>query len=479
MRPSVRAALVALSTLIVAAACGDGDPTAPGVDPIDITTETLAEAIEGQAYNQQLEAAGGSGGYSWVLAAGSLPSGLTLSPAGVVSGTPVGAGTASFRVRATDSGGRSATADLELPVVQALAVHTSTLPDAEAGVEYAAQLQAVGGRGTLTWELSGEATDWLTVSATGALSGTPETSGPVMVTIAVSDESGQQATRQLPIMVRGPLAIEAVDLPAGKQGRAYAAQFVASGGDGMYAWAIESGALPAGVFLTTEGALIGTPTSAGEFHFTVEVSDGADRAATRSFSLTVERAPSIQTTSLPPGDVGEPYTAQLAATGGTGAYTWSLIDGALPDGLTLSPAGLITGTPTTLGSATFTVRVTDEAAATDSRALTLVVATIEVLANGVAVADIDGAAASTRYYMIDVPANTNQLVVSTSGGTGDVDLYVRHGQIPQEHAYDCRPLRTGNGEICTFPSPAAGSWYVMLRGYEAYADVTLVATYDE
>jgi hypothetical protein len=476
-RSFVRTALFVLSSTVVAVSCGDGDPTAP-VDAISIQTESLVDAIEGQQYSQQLEAAGGSGGYSWVLAAGSLPSGLTLSPTGIISGAPVGAGTSLFRVRVTDAGGRSATADLSIPVVQALAVHTWTLPDAEVGEDYAAPLQAVGGRGTLTWSLTGEAASWLTVSSAGMLSGTPMESGASTVTVAVADESGQQATRQLPIVVRAPLAVAAISLPAATEGRDYAAQLVATGGDGAYSWIVESGALPTGVVLATGGALAGTPGSGGEFNFTVQVADGAGRVASRSLSLIVERAPTIQTWSLPPGDVGEPYAAQLVATGGTGAYTWSVTDGALPDGLTLSSGGAISGTPPTVGSSTFTVRVTDEAAATHSRALTLVIAQVEELTNGVPVTEIGGEAGSTRYYAIDVPTGATQLTVVISGGTGDVDLYVRRGELPQEFVYDCRPFRPGNEETCTFTPPAAGYWYIMLRGHAAYADVSLVATID-
>lgn len=214
----------------------------------------------------------------------------------------------------------------------------------------------MGGRGTYTWRLTGgDAASWLTVSATGVLTGTATAAGASAVAVAVTDESGQEATRQLDLMVLEPLAVVPIDLPAATQGRDYASQLVATGGDGVYGWSVESGALPPGMSLTGGGALTGTPEDGGTFTFTVQVTDGADRVATRSLSLTVQRAPTIQTTGLPPGDVGGPYTAQLTATGGTGTYSWSVITGALPDGLTLSAAGVVSGTPTALGSASFTV----------------------------------------------------------------------------------------------------------------------------
>ena len=177
--------------------------------------------------------------------------------------------------------------------------------------------------------------------------------------------------------------------------------------------------------------------------------------------------------------MGEPYSAQLTATGGTGAYTWSVIHGALPAGLTLSPAGAVTGTPTTLGSSTFTVRVTDDAAVTDTREFTIVVAELDDLASGVARTGLAGGVGSVRYFAVTVPSGATKLTVAMSGGTGDADLYVRRGQLPKEFTYDCRPLREGNQETCTFTAPAAGQWYVMVRGFAEYGGVELVATVDQ
>lgn len=467
-----------LSSLLMLASCSDSAPTPPAPDPVSVVTESLSEAIEQGTYTQQLAAAGGRGGYSWGLAAGSLPSGLTLSPTGLISGTPVGAGTSSFRVRVTDAGGVAGTEDLSIVVVQKLALHTLTLPDALSGAGYTAQIQAVGGRGTLNWTLSGAAASWLTVSPTGALSGTPTVSGASTVTATVADASGQQASRQFPIMIRAPLTVAAIALPVGVELRAYAAQLVATGGDGVYTWMVESGALPTGVTMTPGGAITGTPADDGEFTFAAKVTDGAGRVATRPLVLTVDRAPLIQTAILPPGDVGAPYQTQLVAAGGTGAYSWSVTQGALPAGLTLATSGAITGTPAALGSSTFTVRVTDAMGKTHTRAFTLVVAQFSELASGVAVTGISGATGSVRYYAIQVPTGATQLTISISGGTGDADLYIRRGALPQDFVYDCRPLRLGNEETCTVTSPAAGYWYIMVRGSTDFGEVRLVATHD-
>ena len=99
------------------------------------------------------------------------------------------------------------------------------------------------------------------------------------------------------------------------------------------------------------------------------------------------------------------------------------------------------------------------------------------LTNGVALTGLSGSAGGETFYKIDVPAGQDQLEILTTGGTGDVDLYVRRGSLPTITAYDYRPYRVGNEETVTVASPAAGTWYIMLRGFSAYAGVTLKATY--
>ena len=75
------------------------------VSPLVITTTSLPNAAEGVAYSQQLVASGGVAPYIWSLASGaSLPEGLSLSPAGVISGIPTTLGAVSFGVQVVDSG---------------------------------------------------------------------------------------------------------------------------------------------------------------------------------------------------------------------------------------------------------------------------------------------------------------------------------------------------------------------------------------
>jgi uncharacterized membrane protein len=99
------------------------------------------------------------------------------------------------------------------------------------------------------------------------------------------------------------------------------------------------------------------------------------------------------------------------------------------------------------------------------------------LTNGVAVTGLSGAAASEQFYKIDIPAGQDTLEISTSGGTGDVDLYVRKGSLPTTTSYDYRPYKVGNNETVDVNNPAAATWYIMLKGYSSYSGVTLKATY--
>ncbi|NQD35848.1 hemagglutinin [Permianibacter sp. IMCC34836] len=97
--------------------------------------------------------------------------------------------------------------------------------------------------------------------------------------------------------------------------------------------------------------------------------------------------------------------------------------------------------------------------------------------NGVPVSGISGAAGSDRYFFINVPAGASNLVISTSGGTGDMDLYTRFGSKPTTSVWDCRPYTGTNNETCTVAAPAAGTYYIDTRGYSAFSGVTLVASY--
>ena len=206
---------------------------------------------------------------------------------------------------------------------------------------------------------------WTLVSGTNTGTGTPAKS-PLVFTPSAANFS-VNVVQETTLNFVGPATV-----PNGQQGSLYPSQtFTASGGSGAgsYSWAVTAGALPAGLTLNTAtGVLIGTPTAAGSFSFTVTVTSGA-QSAFRAYSMTVALPPvTITTTSpLPSATKGASYTQTLIASGGAGAgsYAWALANAtSLPAGLSLSAAGVISGTPSALGTSSFDVTVTSGTGAT-------------------------------------------------------------------------------------------------------------------
>jgi serine protease len=100
-----------------------------------------------------------------------------------------------------------------------------------------------------------------------------------------------------------------------------------------------------------------------------------------------------------------------------------------------------------------------------------------VLSNGAAVTGISGATGNARYWTIAIPAGASNLVVTSSGGNGDADLYVRAGSQPTTTSYTCRSWNSGNGETCTIAAPVAGTYHVLVQGYAAYSGLSLRASW--
>ncbi|WP_211371771.1 proprotein convertase P-domain-containing protein [Marilutibacter maris] len=131
------------------------------------------------------------------------------------------------------------------------------------------------------------------------------------------------------------------------------------------------------------------------------------------------------------------------------------------------------------GSYDVTLTVTDDDGASNSRTRTVTVGSGggNQLQNGVPVTGVSGAQASEQFWTMEVPAGASNLQFVTSGGSGDADLYVKFGSAPTTGSYDCRPYTGGNNETCSFASPQAGTWHVMVRGYSAFSGLSLTGSY--
>jgi hypothetical protein len=173
------------------------------------------------------------------------------------------------------------------------------------------------------------------------------------------------------------LTLSPATLPGGTIGTIYSKTITASGGTGTgYSFSVSSGSLPTGLNLSSTGSLSGTPTAAGSYSFWVKAVDSGSNAGSQPYSMTIAHATlSVTPTTLPNGTVGTIYTrTTIQASGGTGTgYTFAMGSGS-PPGLTLNSSGLLSGTPTTAGTFTFTVTATDSAGDTGTRSYTVTIA---------------------------------------------------------------------------------------------------------
>lgn len=206
---------------------------------------------------------------------------------------------------------------------------------------------------------------------------------PNSQTVTISTTNGMaDFIVQTNINSGGSLEITTTSLSNGVAGTYYDQQLNADGGNppnpGDYYWQLSSGSLPNGLSLQSGGFITGTPTGPGTSYFVVQVSDQNGNNSTAGFDLTINSGTlQVTTTSLPFGVTNVPYSQQLAASGGqpfsSGYYSWSINSGQLPPGLGLATNGIISGTPTVLGTSNFTVRVTDSLSATATQSLALAI----------------------------------------------------------------------------------------------------------
>ena len=306
-------------------------------------------------------------------------------------------------------------------------ITTTTLADATNTQGYNASLAATGGTPPYAWSIqSGALPNGLSLnSSTGALSGTPSASpGAYTVTVRVDDAALQNATKQLSIDVADPLAVTTTSLAGGIVGQPYSAGVASSGGKAPVSWSVSTGSLPAGLTLDGSGAITGTPSASGTSTFTVQATDSGTpaRTATKSLSITVLNVLTVTTTSVPGGTVETAYSQTLSATGGQTPYTWSLASGSgpLPPGLSLGAStGTISGTPTTVGSYSFTVQVAD-ASQSDTQALSITVGSAPPPPLAITTTSLPQGRVMTVYS-----AN-----VTATGGTGSYTWTLASGSLP-------------------------------------------------
>ncbi|MEQ1748675.1 MAG: putative Ig domain-containing protein, partial [Prosthecobacter sp.] len=334
---------------------------------ITINPASLPAGTVGTAYSQTLTASGGVAAYSYAVTSGTLPLGLTLNAAsGVISGTPSAAISANITVTATDANNCTGTRNYTLAMsCQSITITPALLSDGTVGVAYSQPLTATGGTAPYVWDVSaGTLPAGLNLSPGGVLSGTPTTSNAagVNVTVRALDSLGCATTKSYLIQICPVISVNPVSLAAATVGSSYSQSLTVSGGASPYVYSLATGALPAGLSLNgSTGVISGTPTSNAGASFTLNATDANGCLGSRAYTLTpVCPSITVMPTSFPAGIVGLPFSQTIVASGGTGPYTFVILSGTVPSGLGFNTStGVLSGTPTAVGSHNLTIQATD------------------------------------------------------------------------------------------------------------------------
>lgn len=392
-----------------------------GGGPLTIATGPLPDGVVGAYYFQVITATGGQFPYSWIVVPGEgrVPTGMSYTSRGHISGIPTEAGTFNFTMRVGDGSGTIVDKPFSITIRprstqnDAHFVAQSVPATVQTNQQFSVSLRWLN-TGVPTWEginglrLNSQNPAGNTTWGTASLSlaedvvptgqqievlfdaiapATPGTYnfqwrlsqngvglfGESSVNLSINVIPGASVT------INSPALLEAIaSIP-------FNHQLSASGGTLPYNWAAVGGTLPGGISLNpATGLLSGTPTAMGNFSFTVQAADSQSHVAQKNIAINVlPAALTILTSSLPAISQGVVFNQTLSAGGGTPPYAWSVVAGALPAGLNIAN-GAITGSPTESGNFTFTLQVADSLShsAQKSFSITVVAPTLAIeLAN--------------------------------------------------------------------------------------------------
>lgn len=349
--------------------------------PVTIETVALANWTQNRpGYSQTIVASGGTGAKTFAVTVGVPPTGLSLNTTtGELAGTPTITGAFNFTITATDTVGASAAQAYTVVINPPVAITTLALASwTQDRPGYSQTIIATGGTGAKTFAVTaGNLPPGLPLNAaTGGITGTPTAAGTFNFTVTATDTVGATGSRAYSIIINPGVVITTAALSDWTVNRpGYSQNITATGGTGAKTFAVSAGTLPNGLTLSGAGVLSGMPTATGSFDFTVTATDTVGASGSRAYTVVINSSVTITTAALSNWGVNSPgYNQTVVATGGTGAKTFAVTAGALPDGLALNAAtGAITGTPTAAGVFNLTITATDTVGATGSRAFSITI----------------------------------------------------------------------------------------------------------
>jgi hypothetical protein len=295
---------------------------------------------------------------------GSLPPGLTFVQGGTISGIPTDAGvyTASFRARSgTQEALATYTFNIQSTNFRLLPV---SLPNGRVNQSYSGQLRAEGGSPPYVFLCTSTPPlpTGLTLRTDGTFEGTPNQAGTFNLRIEVYDTNTRLIIGNGVLQIApATLQLTSGDPPRAIVRQPYSFQLAATGGSGPYVYSLASGNLAWGLQLSPTGLISGTTSGEETASFSIRVRDAQGAEAVFAMQIVVggSTLSLANTPPLQPGRVGEAYAYSFVVRGGFPPYRLSVASGELPEGLSLSNEGAISGTPRRASAFPFVIEVRD------------------------------------------------------------------------------------------------------------------------
>ena len=339
---------------------------------------TFKNGTVGTYYSEYVTVSEGTESFTWAKTSGTIPDGLSFSPSGrycYLKGTPTTAGTYYFTLGATDQNGATATKSYTVTIQPRASLTISwTFKNGTVGTSYSDWVSVSGGTAPYTWSKeSGTLPDGLSLSPSGTycyLKGTPTNPGTYHFKLKVVDTNGAEGTKSFSVVIKPATLTISWTFKNGTVGTSYSDWVSVSGGTAPYTWSKESGTLPDGLSLSPSGTycyLKGTPTTAGTYYFKLKVVDTNGAEGTKDFMVTIspeQTAPLTISYTFKKGFRKGYYLSCVAASGGSGSYTWRMVSGTIPNGLKTNQSGryyYLRGTPIKAGTFKFTLKLSDSA----------------------------------------------------------------------------------------------------------------------